>query len=743
MEVMEEGNLLDRVGILLQRDSDYYQQHQSVLQEAICSGIAGGALDFPHHASFAAVKLVTWWEQQYIAVFGVPSGLIHGMGGVGGELGNAGTPLEFVSTVCTCCTQLMAHLHNLSQEALDHADLQVLTSTLGAAALVANALWVYNHQKERLPPGTNFTNALKEYQSMREALAERVLDLHCRLTSLYVLQDADCLDWENKHPFFESERGSFVVQMWWLYMQGTRQDLWSTLPPKTAQRVFAGMLNESLTIFTARYSQAVTSIARLPLIANDICNILRCIAHLLPALCSCAKELTGEKTISQVIGHIHDKCHLLLTCLLFRGAPLSTLHKIFFRGLDKVECFKPVPQGDFSPWFAFVTDNIDYGTKSVFDLKPSSAILLELNILKLQPNMSWCLLLKLLMMRDCWVLFRLMKYVFEYPCFVGTEDGENKCTGFMCNGDCYMPLNSVEQAIVNVVVTVGSEKDVKGTLIHILERREISWADCLDKTQVWNQKRPGWLNALVIPVMDFMDPIVKIINQAIKDEATSSQFSELCIALLIQCCDCLPAGTYQVSRLIQDILPATCHPVAGSVLIQLMVTSLYAKTIHTPFAETLCNLDEDMLSPLDMNDISIPSYNLESSQQICELQVSQLLLTKAGRMSLKVLYEFILKDNWILGALKQPIPHLNIGTLLFTMFHIGEHPFDEVLLGTWKPDWDELLNIPLGIDPRMAWEQISARLPRPDDMSRHDITVVDTLTNIFESIDLDSASEES
>jgi hypothetical protein len=55
---------------------------------------------------------------------------------------------------------------------------------------------------------------------MAEALAERLLDLHCRLLSLYVLQDADCLHWEDPHPFFEGERGSFVIQMWWLYMQG-------------------------------------------------------------------------------------------------------------------------------------------------------------------------------------------------------------------------------------------------------------------------------------------------------------------------------------------------------------------------------------------------------------------------------------------------------------------------------------------------------------------------------------------
>jgi hypothetical protein len=57
---------------------------------------------------------------------------------------------------------------------------------------------------------------------MAEALAERLLDLHCRLLSLYVLQDADCLHWEDPHPFFEGERGSFVIQMWWLYMQGNK-----------------------------------------------------------------------------------------------------------------------------------------------------------------------------------------------------------------------------------------------------------------------------------------------------------------------------------------------------------------------------------------------------------------------------------------------------------------------------------------------------------------------------------------
>lgn len=38
-------------------------------------------------------------------------------------------------------------------------------------------------------------------------------------------------------------------------IKGTKEDLWNTVPPKMAQRVFAGMLNESLTILTVRYMQ--------------------------------------------------------------------------------------------------------------------------------------------------------------------------------------------------------------------------------------------------------------------------------------------------------------------------------------------------------------------------------------------------------------------------------------------------------------------------------------------------------
>lgn len=67
----------------------------------------------------------------------------------------------------------------------------------------------------------SLSKELKIFQNMADALAERLLDLHCRLISLYILQDVECLNWSSEYPFFEGERSSFTIQMWWFYVQGT------------------------------------------------------------------------------------------------------------------------------------------------------------------------------------------------------------------------------------------------------------------------------------------------------------------------------------------------------------------------------------------------------------------------------------------------------------------------------------------------------------------------------------------
>nr|CAH7717291.1 unnamed protein product [Callosobruchus chinensis]CAH7749832.1 unnamed protein product [Callosobruchus chinensis] len=268
MEVMEDGNLMDKLGILIKRDMEYYQSKQAILQQTLCPGVMGGKLDFPRSASFASIKLVQWWEEEYVAAYKRPSGFFQttkketkssdGSDSMEDDIVKNTDPPKFMQLVNKSAEEFLDHLHILTQEALDHADLSVLTGTIGAAALLKNYLWFYVQTTENTSYSLGeIQKSSKRYNEMCEALAERLLDLYCRLISLYILQDAECLDWECHKPFFECERGSYTIQMWWTFMQGTKEDLWNTVPPKMAQRVFSGMLNESLTILTVRYTQVI------------------------------------------------------------------------------------------------------------------------------------------------------------------------------------------------------------------------------------------------------------------------------------------------------------------------------------------------------------------------------------------------------------------------------------------------------------------------------------------------------
>lgn len=47
--------------------------------------------------------------------------------------------------------------------------------------------------------------------------------------------------------------GMIFLYFFFTFFSGTKTDLWSTVSPKMAQRVFSGMLNESLSIIVTRF----------------------------------------------------------------------------------------------------------------------------------------------------------------------------------------------------------------------------------------------------------------------------------------------------------------------------------------------------------------------------------------------------------------------------------------------------------------------------------------------------------
>lgn len=294
---------------------------------------------------------------------------------------------------------------------------------------------------------------------MTEALAERLLDLHIRLLSLYIIQDADCLHWESQQPFFESERGSYTVQMWWLYMQGTKQDLWNSVPPNMAQRVLAGMLNETLTIFTVRYAHTVPSQPRSQLYLVDVCNLLLCVSELLAAISENGEAYVGLNITNQskIIRDVHAKCQELFCCLLLRGVPLGTLYKIMQKGTSNVGMFGS-RLGIPSPWICFTLSryfpigqnggNSHCWASRCSDFSTNTAIALELKILLNSPQPNWSLLLRILLMRDATLSSIIMSHLIQNiptnDCFISSLDQPFmkqrrhvvKCDGFLCGKEC-------------------------------------------------------------------------------------------------------------------------------------------------------------------------------------------------------------------------------------------------------------------------------------------------------------------
>lgn len=125
-------------------------------------------MDFPRYASFASVKICLWLEDEFFAAYSRHSGLLDlseinddgddrdddaNLAGCGGIV-KSSDPERFVFLTTRSADSLLEHIHILSQEALDHADLSVLTATIGAAALIKNSLYVYlqNVNKTMCPP---------------------------------------------------------------------------------------------------------------------------------------------------------------------------------------------------------------------------------------------------------------------------------------------------------------------------------------------------------------------------------------------------------------------------------------------------------------------------------------------------------------------------------------------------------------------------------------------------------------
>lgn len=230
-----------------------------------------------------------------------------------------------------------------------------------------------------------------------------------------------------------------------------------------------------------------------------------------------------------------------------------------------------------SPWIVFalpkffsLSQNGQWATKCS-DFGPNTAIALELKVLLNSPQANWAHLLKILLMRDSLVSslihHHLMKNIPTSDRFIASLDQpfmsqkkfSSKCDGFLCGKECNkisewisgeiglislhqvllktfliyssVSLDPIGQtnyqvvlALTYIIVLTGKSSDISSTIVSSLDKSLIKdWANCLDRRQVWNQKRPPWLEAILHLIYPVLDPIIHMLIVAVQTGATMYQ----------------------------------------------------------------------------------------------------------------------------------------------------------------------------------------------------------------------------
>jgi hypothetical protein len=103
---------------------------------------------------------------------------------------------------------------------------------------------------------------------------------------------------------------------------------------------------------------------------------------------------------------------------------------------------------------------------------------------------------------------------------------------------------------------------------------------------------------VISPLEPVLVPVVETLSITFAGGCSLDQAIDIIMDCLIQLADCLPPLVLQAATVLEDAIPADVHPVANSVLLQLVVAALYSQllatagnTSATALAEALCSLD--------------------------------------------------------------------------------------------------------------------------------------------------------
>ncbi|XP_051499460.1 uncharacterized protein KIAA0825 homolog isoform X2 [Apus apus] len=314
---------------------------------------------------------------------------------------------NFVEACSKVATAVLARLEEKSKEVPSKAPLQDLYATLSTAIHVSQHFTMYSNLMRETSKKPLFLVPVQQYQEFINVLQFQVTNYCVRVCATSILQDAESHHWDDYKAFYEGERCSFSVQMWHYFCCALHHDLWTILPPKTAQEILTDVLEQSLDMLSSRYCQACPTYKRTPQIRIDIAAILMCAEEMIWSVCSSAQEFLNPHEDLKIY-KIHSHCNSLLSVLAILTSPLKNLYQTFLNSSGE-----SLPQ-DFSNviyhplhWLFCIPSSC-----SSFLKTPSAREMTtqgQLRLLLSQPCCNLNLLLETLLHHDCLLVKILLR----------------------------------------------------------------------------------------------------------------------------------------------------------------------------------------------------------------------------------------------------------------------------------------------------------------------------------------------
>ena len=289
---------------------------------SLCPSKHGGLLDYPKIVTESAGRVAEKWDRCFLKLSeheDLPSNGLNGQHLAG--LDNVDTMDDFYSSLSESASKLIVHHAWLTELLVRVGDIEKLAGVAGGLALVRNKVWHFNKVRET----EGLSQLYRETCELVECLGEQMSLYQSNTLTNMVMVDTESQDWEDFKHFHEGERCSYSVQMWWYYLETSRQFMWASLQPSMSQKIFISVLNSGLGVLTHRYSKLTPSPARVGQYRADLLAILLSVSEWLTAVSPDLRSLTQPASELGLLRSVHTKCELLVSLMVMVTSPPRTL----------------------------------------------------------------------------------------------------------------------------------------------------------------------------------------------------------------------------------------------------------------------------------------------------------------------------------------------------------------------------------------------------------------------------------